>query len=223
MLNFKSLKETFNGKSEVGEKPSLKRNKRKENKTIKRNSLYDAAYELFITKGINNTAIDDIVKKAGVAKGTFYLYFKDKYDIFDKIILKKSSVVIKEAMSETEKNKEKFDDFIEAIIFFINYLIEYFKNNKMLLKLIHKNLSWGIYRKAVYDIDTNEDMKRLVDIFMRNINSGEYDIEDSGKTLFIILELTSSICYSGIILEEPDNIDNMKPVLFKSIRKILTK
>ncbi|WP_081897090.1 TetR/AcrR family transcriptional regulator [Clostridium sp. KNHs214] len=223
MLNFKRLKETFNGKSEVGEKPSLKRNKRKENKTIKRNSLYDAAYELFITKGINNTAIDDIVKKAGVAKGTFYLYFKDKYDIFDKIILKKSSVVIKEAMSETEKNKEKFDDFIEAIIFFINYLIEYFKNNKMLLKLIHKNLSWGIYRKAVYDIDTNEDMKRLVDIFMRNINSGEYDIEDSGKTLFIILELTSSICYSGIILEEPDNIDNMKPVLFKSIRKILTK
>ncbi|WP_102401216.1 TetR/AcrR family transcriptional regulator [Haloimpatiens massiliensis] len=207
----------------MGEKPSLKRNKRKENKTIKRNSLYDAAYELFITKGINNTAIDDIVKKAGVAKGTFYLYFKDKYDIFDKIILKKSSVVIKEAMSETEKNKEKFDDFIEAIIFFINYLIEYFKNNKMLLKLIHKNLSWGIYRKAVYDIDTNEDMKRLVDIFMKNINSGEYDIEDSGKTLFIILELTSSICYSGIILEEPDNIDNMKPVLFKSIRKILKK
>ncbi len=185
--------------------------------------MYDAAYELFITKGINNTAIDDIVKKAGVAKGTFYLYFKDKYDIFDKIILKKSSVVIKEAMSETEKNKEKFDDFIEAIIFFINYLIEYFKNNKMLLKLIHKNLSWGIYRKAVYDIDTNEDMKRLVDIFMKNINSGEYDIEDSGKTLFIILELTSSICYSGIILEEPDNIDNMKPVLFKSIRKILKK
>lgn len=207
----------------MGEKPSLKRNKRKENKTIKRNSLYDAAYELFTTKGINNTAIDDIVKKAGVAKGTFYLYFKDKYDIFDKIILKKSSVVIKEAMAETEKNKDEFNDFIEAIIFFINYLIEYFKNNKMLLKLIHKNLSWGIYRKAVYDIDTNEEMKRLVDIFMENMNSGDYDIEDSGKTLFIILELTSSICYSGIIFEEPDNIDNMKPVLFKSIRKILTK
>ena len=41
----------------------------------------DAGYDLFITKGINNTVIDDIVKKAGVAKGTFYLYFKDKYDL----------------------------------------------------------------------------------------------------------------------------------------------
>ncbi|WP_373898001.1 TetR/AcrR family transcriptional regulator [Haloimpatiens sp. FM7315] len=204
-------------------KPLLKNNKRKENKTIKRNSLYDAAYELFITKGINNTAIDDIVKKAGVAKGTFYLYFKDKYDIVDRIILKKSSVVIKEAIIETEKRRSEFSDFIEGIIFFINYLIDYLKQNKMLLKLLHKNLSWGIYRKAVNDNSNNEEMKQLVTIFMQNINTEEYDIEDPKKTLFIILELTSSICYSAIILEEPDTIDNMKPILFKSIRKILLK
>lgn len=207
----------------MGEKPFTKRSKRKENKTIKRNSLYDAAFELFITKGINNTAIDDIVKKAGVAKGTFYLYFKDKYDIFDKIILKKSSVIIKEAMVETENKKDECADFIDSIIFFINYLIEYFKKNKKLLRLIHKNLSWGIYRKAVYDNDTNEDMRKLVNIFMQNINNGNYDIDDPEKTLFIILELTSSIIYSAIIMQEPDNIDVMKPILFKAIRKILIK
>ena len=35
------------------------------NKKKKENSLYEAAYDLFTTKGIHDTAISDIVKKAG--------------------------------------------------------------------------------------------------------------------------------------------------------------
>lgn len=37
-----------------------------------------AAFALFTQKGINDTSISDIAKKANMAKGTFYLYFKDK-------------------------------------------------------------------------------------------------------------------------------------------------
>ncbi len=58
-----------------------------ENKKKKKEALFNAAYELFTTKGINSTAISDIVEKAAVAKGTFYLYFKDKYDVKNKLIV----------------------------------------------------------------------------------------------------------------------------------------
>ena len=51
-----------------------------DNKKIKKDALLDAAFTLFTTKGINKTSISDIVSAAGVAKGTFYLYFVDKYD-----------------------------------------------------------------------------------------------------------------------------------------------
>ena len=61
-----------------------------ENKKRKKEALISTAYDLFTTKGINATSISDIVKKAGVAKGTFYLYFKDKYDIKDKLIAHKT-------------------------------------------------------------------------------------------------------------------------------------
>ena len=61
-----------------------------ENKKKKKEALFNTAYELFTTKGINATAISDIVEKAGVAKGTFYLYFKDKYDIKNKLTAFKS-------------------------------------------------------------------------------------------------------------------------------------
>ena len=47
------------------------------NKKVKKDALFNTAFELFTTKGIAKTTISDIVEKAGVAKGTFYLYFKD--------------------------------------------------------------------------------------------------------------------------------------------------
>ena len=46
-----------------------------EKKQIKKENLLSSAYNLFIKKGINDTSISDIVNEAGVAKGTFYLYF----------------------------------------------------------------------------------------------------------------------------------------------------
>ena len=55
------------------------------NKKRKKSALYNTAFELFTTKGLAKTTISDIVENAGVAKGTFYLYFKDKYDIKNKL------------------------------------------------------------------------------------------------------------------------------------------
>ena len=46
----------------------------------RRDALVDAAFAVFLEKGVASTAVDDIVEKAGVAKGTFYLYFKTKDD-----------------------------------------------------------------------------------------------------------------------------------------------
>ena len=55
-------------------------------KKLKHESLLNTAFDLFTSQGIYKTSISDIVKKAGVAKGTFYLYFTDKYDLI-KILL----------------------------------------------------------------------------------------------------------------------------------------
>jgi AcrR family transcriptional regulator len=196
-----------------------KQSKSEINKLEKQKSLYNAAYELFTTKGVNDTAINDIVKKAGVAKGTFYLYFKDKYHIIDLIVLRKSSKVLKEAIQVSMK--KNFEEFNDEVIFFVDYIIEYLRKDKKLLRLIYKNLSWGIYRKVIAEPLEYNEMKEIAKVFMDNIVSETMCMAEAEKTLFMIIELTGSVCYSSIILEEPDNIDNMKPVLFKTIKKIL--
>jgi AcrR family transcriptional regulator len=52
----------------------------------RRQEFADTAAALFESKGYENTSVDDIVGKMGVAKGLFYYYFKTKDDVLDVII-----------------------------------------------------------------------------------------------------------------------------------------
>src|SRR5690349_25180150 len=52
----------------------------------RRAAIVDAAMEEFIARGFAATRLDDIAKRAGVAKGTIYLHFKDKESMFEELI-----------------------------------------------------------------------------------------------------------------------------------------
>lgn len=52
----------------------------------RRAAIVDAALEEFIARGFTATRLDDIAKRAGVAKGTIYLHFKDKESMFEELI-----------------------------------------------------------------------------------------------------------------------------------------
>lgn len=55
-------------------------------KSERRRELLDAAREVFVEKGFGAASIDDIVARAGVARGTFYLYFQDKRAVFEALV-----------------------------------------------------------------------------------------------------------------------------------------
>ncbi|AOR22857.1 TetR/AcrR family transcriptional regulator [Clostridium taeniosporum] len=184
-------------------------------KKLKEKQLFDSAYDLFLTQGIEKTSISDIVNKAGIAKGTFYLYFTDKYDLLNKLILKKSNKLLKDALNETSKNS--IDDFPKRVLFFINYIIENLKDNKLLLKIINKNISWGLYRKNVLKPEEYDNVRKVVESFINNLVKSGMDKEEAEMTLFMIIELVGSICFTTIIFKEPTDIDTIKPILFKKI------
>jgi AcrR family transcriptional regulator len=52
----------------------------------RRAAIIEAALDEFISRGFTATRIDDIAKRAGVAKGTIYLHFKDKESMFEELI-----------------------------------------------------------------------------------------------------------------------------------------
>lgn len=55
-------------------------------KLERRKHILDCAKQIFSEKGFHNASVSDIVDEAGIARGTFYLYFTGKRDIFDSLL-----------------------------------------------------------------------------------------------------------------------------------------
>lgn len=54
----------------------------------RKSEILDAAEMLFTSKGYAKTTINDILNEVGIAKGTFYYYFKSKEEVMDAIIMR---------------------------------------------------------------------------------------------------------------------------------------
>nr|WP_307993301.1 TetR/AcrR family transcriptional regulator [uncultured Niameybacter sp.] len=197
----------------------------KENQQKKRQELLENAFDLFTSKGVNETTIQDIAKAAGVAKGTFYLYFKDKYDLIEKLRRKKTAKLFEEAV-EFSRNTH-YENFTEQLLIITNYIIDELSNNQDLLKFIYKNLSMGIGIEKLYiDKETeNGDSaaKSIYEIFEERVIQDGLKLKDPRTTLFMVIELIGSTCYNAILYNIPLPIEEFKPFLNDAIRKLLNE
>src|SRR6266702_1562249 len=66
--------------------PAKPASNRTERAAERRGAIIDAAMDEFIARGFAATRLDDVAKRAGVAKGTIYLHFKDKEALFQELI-----------------------------------------------------------------------------------------------------------------------------------------
>lgn len=203
----------------MNKKPQVKKPKVEIKKIKKKADLLDAAYRLFLVQGVEKTSIEDIAKKAGVAKGTFYLYFKDKSELTDEIILNSSSEIILKVYQE--RVSYLHETFEELVIDVLNEIIEKLKENTALLSLIHKNVSWNLFKRAMKK-DSGESLLDLLkkDEKRYNRNSDVTD-DEFERRMFILLEMTTAVAYTTIVKNEPSSIDEMKTTLFRMITKMI--
>lgn len=84
----------------------------------KREKIIRAAIEVFKEKGIEKTKISDIVKMAGIAQGTYYLYFPSKLSIMPaiaEVMVEKTITIIKDEVQEDAPFTTKLEQVIDAI------------------------------------------------------------------------------------------------------------
>lgn len=189
-----------------------------ENKKNKKNALLKSAFDLFTKTDIHSVSVQDIVKQAGVAKGTFYLYFKDKYQARDVLIQNEAMRLFNNAHLELEKND--IQDFEDAVVYIINQVLLQLENNPIILKFIERNLSWGIFHEHLQNTIEGNTLD-LVSNFRSLAEKNGYYFDRPEVVLYIIIETAGSTCYNSILYDQPLPIKEFKPYLFQSIRAIL--
>lgn len=191
------------------------------NKEQKRNSLLDSAFTLFINNGFNKTSISDIVAKAGVAKGTFYLYFKDKYDIRNHLISHKANQVFQAACAELMKHKE-LEDFEEQVLFIIDSILDQLSQNHNLVLLLSKHLSWGFFTDFLA-VALGEDRPAIYTIYKTMLAHASHTYRTPDLMMYMIIELVSGISYNTILYEQPMPLEEIKKPLYEVIRGIFVQ
>lgn len=192
-----------------------------EKKRQKRESLLLSAFSLFTSKGINDTSISDIVKNANMAKGTFYLYFKDKFDIRDKLIATKAMQLFRKAGEDIQG--AGLHTLEEKVVFVADSVINQLDEDKMLLKFISKNLSWGVFHNALLMGTDESGGYSFYDGYYALLAESGRRFRNPDLLLYMIIELISSTCYNVILQQEPVTLAELKPELYGTIQDMIRR
>ncbi|MFA4662392.1 TetR/AcrR family transcriptional regulator [Pyrococcus kukulkanii] len=101
-----------------------------------REKLLHSAKKLFARKGFDRVTVDEIVRDAGVAKGTFYLYFKRKEDIIREVAIMAMPF---QALSDVFKpvDRENFRSLRDYLMFLGRKFFEHYSDRKLACIFFH--------------------------------------------------------------------------------------
>ena len=186
----------------------------------KKEKIMQAALKIFEKKGAEKTSVREIMTEAGFGLGTFYLYYSDKNDLKEKMVLNLATDIILSA----EKTCVQ-EDPIERYISFVDFIIDYLISHPFELDLLSKNITWTLYTKIENDYGLSEADSTLQFILNKYDNLFLTNHTESEKLyiLSLTLEIMMSTCKSAVLEDSILTIDEMKPVLFAIIRKIFNR
>lgn len=116
--------------------------RREREKEQRRNDILDAAEKVFFSKGLHESTMDDVAETAELSKGTLYLYFKSKEELYLGIHQRgftKMREMFMEAVAEKKTGLEKlqavgyayfnfarkYPDYYQAIMYFEKTILDY--------------------------------------------------------------------------------------------------
>lgn len=189
----------------------------------------DTAQQLFFEKGYEKTSVNDIIEKIGVAKGTFYHYFKSKEDLLDQLVnhfIEQSVSTVGEMMERRDLNTlERMNLFFISIR---NLKAENKELMKMLMRFLYKDenllLRHKIFKRSIALLTPP-----LAEIIKQGTEEELFHPPDPRETAEIILMMAFSMNANVVELllqaeQKPGNIDliEQKIKFFeKSIERLL--
>src|SRR5579884_2186511 len=103
----------------------------------RRQQLVEAAKDVFAQKGYHATTVDDITRAAGVAKGTFYLYFSEKREIYYEVV-RAFLQLIKDVGSSVTREVHSPEEFLARAEQAALEIMRIFTANRQLAKLAYR-------------------------------------------------------------------------------------
>ncbi len=178
-----------------------RRRKEKENR---KNAILKAARKLFFERGFKSVTVDLIAAKAEVSKGSIYLYFDSKEEIYTQILISANI----ERHKEIENFAKQEGAASDLLLSFARDYIEFFFENKELFRILmtfmlhadNMNLTEDQNTQLIHT--TNENIRVISEILQKGIDTGEFapdlDIRQAQNAIWGLLNgIVSLYIYTG--------------------------
>jgi len=134
-------------------------NRKEQEKHTRKKDILEAALVLFSEKSYHEVTVDEIAKRVGLSKGTLYLYFDTKENLFFSIIQEKTEALFSRLQSAIQDNApylHRLENFIKAYFAFFEEYQAYFKiihSEKRRMEVPNRNRMRNHITKSYYDYD----------------------------------------------------------------------
>jgi len=151
--------------------------RREKERESRRSAILKAARKLFFDRGFKSVTVDNIAAKAEVSKGSVYLYFKSKEEIYTQILINDNI-----AAFEDLKNKfsAKEAPAAELLLEYADNYINYFLNDNELFRIL---MTFMLHADDMILTDeqnsqlfqtTNDNIHFVSEILQKGVDSGEF-------------------------------------------------
>lgn len=175
-----------------------------------------AAYQLFASKGFEETAVSDIVKKVGVAQGLFYYYFKSKEQVLEAVLEQYSGELVQKinqiALDVSKNGLEKMQAIFDAV-----FDIEEFDDR--MVSYAHRPENADMHQRFMFQT-IKEVLPILTEVVRQGVADGLFETSYPEDTAAI---LTMGI---GTYVHSIEGFFNKQDVFIekrKSFMEIITK
>lgn len=172
-------------KSPVTKKP--RKPARRRRKDARPGELIAAALALFIERGYAATRLDDVAQRAGVAKGTVYLYFKDKRALFDGVMRDAILPELHRTELHAEQHSGATEDVLRDILDAWLTLLDDPRFSRLPKLMITDADRFPELSIAFHDIVISRARRLLERILWRGVERREFNIEDVEATVEVLL------------------------------------
>jgi AcrR family transcriptional regulator len=153
-----------------------RRKKKEQEKEIRRNTILKAARRLFFDRGFKAVTVDNIAEKSEVSKGSIYLCFESKEEIYTQILIADNI-----ALYERIKNFSSIEASATQLLQeFSRIYVDYFLNDKELFRILMTFMmqtgQMHLTEKQSTELisSTNQNIKPISEIIQKGIDSGEF-------------------------------------------------
>jgi AcrR family transcriptional regulator len=188
-------------------------------------SIQDAAMRVIARKGMAAATMQEIAEEAGVAKGTIYLYFRDR----DELVEKTFENAMSQLHARVDAALELDLPFAEKLRAMLGAVSGFFRENREFFRLYismrfpEGNPQQQRRQKRTCQPQYQTRVQRIAEVLREAMDRGEIGVTDPRRLALFIIEGSNAVIIERVMSETPasadDDVDFLAATILGGIRK----